>query len=345
MELRIGDKVKFLNDTGGGIVVNIIDNEKALVQIEDGFEIPVLISQLIKDLLSGAKQDETFHQSTISLNSQTKYMQEKKESPVFKKDALLVNSKFRSFFAFIPAGTDSSKFEMFLINDSDYNIYSIIAIEKDEKLKVIEKGELEPDMKLNVGSFDYNEMLAFDAILIEILVFSDMEFKLQLPVHYRINLKSLNLLLDKNFVETEYFDDFAFIIDLLAKENNENEKLLVEKVKESEIKDNSILIKKEQTKNNDIFEVDLHVDKLVENDKALSNSEILNIQMATFKTALENAIAKKVKKIVFIHGVGNGILRYELRKTLDLKYPDLQHQDASFAEYGYGATMVILKKN
>ncbi|MFP4019887.1 MAG: Smr/MutS family protein [Bacteroidales bacterium] len=48
--------------------------------------------------------------------------------------------------------------------------------------------------------------------------------------------------------------------------------------------------------------------------------------------------------MVFIHGVGNGRLRYELRKSLDKDYPDLDYQDASFQEYGYGATLVFLRK-
>jgi dsDNA-specific endonuclease/ATPase MutS2 len=58
---------------------------------------------------------------------------------------------------------------------------------------------------------------------------------------------------------------------------------------------------------------------------------------------LEGAIKSKVKRIVFIHGVGNGKLKFELRKLLDTTYAKLRYQDASFKEYGYGATLVMLK--
>jgi dsDNA-specific endonuclease/ATPase MutS2 len=51
-----------------------------------------------------------------------------------------------------------------------------------------------------------------------------------------------------------------------------------------------------------------------------------------------------VKKIVFIHGVGDGVLKNELRRELGRKYPKYPYQDASFREYGFGATMAILKK-
>ena len=71
---------------------------------------------------------------------------------------------------------------------------------------------------------------------------------------------------------------------------------------------------------------------------------MLDIQMDKFHSELQAALkSKKKKKIVFIHGVGNGRLRYELRKSLERNYSNLDFQDASFKEYGYGATLVYLK--
>lgn len=58
---------------------------------------------------------------------------------------------------------------------------------------------------------------------------------------------------------------------------------------------------------------------------------------------MEGAIRSNQNKIVFIHGVGNGRLKHELRKKLERKYSNFKYQDASFKEYGYGATMVYLK--
>lgn len=82
---------------------------------------------------------------------------------------------------------------------------------------------------------------------------------------------------------------------------------------------------------------------MVDDYKHLSNSEIIDIQLSRFTTALDGGILSGTRRMVFIHGVGNGKLKYEIGKTLDRKYPKLKYQDASFKEYGYGATMVILK--
>ena len=104
--------------------------------------------------------------------------------------------------------------------------------------------------------------------------------------------------------------------------------------------------KPEQVKkkvNPDIEEVDLHIEEIIENHSGMSNGEIVEIQMSRFETALETAIKSTTKKIVFIHGIGNGKLKHELRNKLDRKYANLRYQDASFKEYGFGATMIYLR--
>ncbi|MBL4755501.1 MAG: Smr/MutS family protein, partial [Flavobacteriales bacterium] len=61
-----------------------------------------------------------------------------------------------------------------------------------------------------------------------------------------------------------------------------------------------------------------------------------------FSGKLEEAIRKKRKNLIVIHGVGKGTLRAEVRKLLD-DYPQITYCDASYATYGYGATEVIIE--
>ena len=44
--IKVGDKVKFLNDVGGGVVTSFINKNMVNVENEDGFEIPYPITQL-----------------------------------------------------------------------------------------------------------------------------------------------------------------------------------------------------------------------------------------------------------------------------------------------------------
>ena len=89
------------------------------------------------------------------------------------------------------------------------------------------------------------------------------------------------------------------------------------------------------------MEVDLHIHKLIPKTKGLDNYEMLNIQLDTVKRQLEFAFSKKIQRIVFIHGVGEGVLRTELEYLLK-RYDNIKFYDADFQKYGIGATEVYV---
>jgi len=91
-------------------------------------------------------------------------------------------------------------------------------------------------------------------------------------------------------------------------------------------------------------EFDLHIEKLVKSYKGLNNYEILTLQMETAKRHVEFAIRNRIPKIVFIHGVGEGVLKSELDFLLG-RYDSINFQDANYQKYGLGATEVYFKQN
>lgn len=101
---------------------------------------------------------------------------------------------------------------------------------------------------------------------------------------------------------------------------------------------------KPKERNQPPMEVDLHIGKLVPKSGGLSNFEILNIQMNTAKRQLEFAMSKRIQKVVFIHGVGEGVLKAEL-ETLFNRYENLKFYDADYQKYGLGATEVYFYQN
>ncbi|WP_417936395.1 Smr/MutS family protein [Flagellimonas onchidii] len=98
---------------------------------------------------------------------------------------------------------------------------------------------------------------------------------------------------------------------------------------------------KSKERNAPKMEVDLHVSQLIKNTKGMGNFEILNLQLATAKRQLEFAIQKRIQKVVFIHGVGEGVLKEELY-YLFKKYDNLKWYDADYQKYGLGATEVYI---
>jgi dsDNA-specific endonuclease/ATPase MutS2 len=92
------------------------------------------------------------------------------------------------------------------------------------------------------------------------------------------------------------------------------------------------------------MEVDLHIEKLVPSTRGLDNFDIVNIQMDTAKRQLDFAIQKRFQRIIFIHGVGEGVLKSEL-ESLFRRYEYLNYYDADYQKYGRGATEVYIPQN
>jgi hypothetical protein len=89
------------------------------------------------------------------------------------------------------------------------------------------------------------------------------------------------------------------------------------------------------------MEVDLHINQLVKNSRGMQNHEMLNLQLDTAKRRLEFAIQNRIQRIVFIHGVGEGVLKLELA-YLFKRYEGLKFYDANYQKYGQGATEVYI---
>lgn len=117
----------------------------------------------------------------------------------------------------------------------------------------------------------------------------------------------------------------------------------IKKEKESPKRKKLIVVKaKERTAPK--MEVDLHINQLVKNPKQLGNYEMLNLQLETAKRQLDFAISKRIQKVVFIHGVGEGILKEELGYMFG-KYDNVKYYDAEYQKYGLGATEVYILQN
>ena len=143
------------------------------------------------------------------------------------------------------------------------------------------------------------------------------------------------------FSEKDLVKLHGSISDILPEDVDSIDEVIKEK--EASKKRKSVRVKPKE-RNLPPMEVDLHIGKLVARSGGMSNYEILNVQMDTAKRQLEFAIRKRLQKIVFIHGVGEGVLRAEL-ETLFSRYENLKWYDADYQKYGLGATEVYIFQN
>lgn len=118
-----------------------------------------------------------------------------------------------------------------------------------------------------------------------------------------------------------------------------------EVLKDKEIPKPRSFVKEKKDKNERAApEFDLHIEKLVPNKRGMSNYDILTLQTETAKRHIEFSIRNRIPKIVFIHGVGEGVLKSELDFLLG-RYDEIVFQDADYQKYGLGATEVYIKQN
>jgi len=120
---------------------------------------------------------------------------------------------------------------------------------------------------------------------------------------------------------------------------------LSEIIKEKEIPKPRSFVKEKKPKHEaGVPEFDLHIEKLVKSFRGMNNYDILTLQTETAQRHIEFAIRNRIPKIVFIHGVGEGVLKSELDFLLG-RYDNIAFHDANYQKYGLGATEVYIKQN
>ncbi len=96
-------------------------------------------------------------------------------------------------------------------------------------------------------------------------------------------------------------------------------------------------------------EIDLHIEELREYTTHLTNFEIVQIQMTACRAFVQDALAARLKKIVVIHGKGEGVLKSEIHQYLDRLANgsgiQLDYYDAPYNEYGMGGATTISFNN
>jgi hypothetical protein len=354
MQLNKGDRVKFLNDTGGGIITRIRDAKMVIVETEDGFEIPVHVSELIlveKLKVQGdADSDERADNYVESTGKQVR--DDKPIGNIKAIDELEDDNsgiQERNLLLALTGNERSGELEAWLINDSGLNVLYVLLLKQDDLYTNIKTGLIEADTKLFITKITREQINSFISLRLQAIFFRKGTFDPVPPSQKEYPLDPAEVFAAGSFALNDYFDEKAKIIPMISDAHEREIKL----ISEQEI--NHLINKNRETSKppasgksvnmDPLFEeVDLHIGELVDNHEGLSGREVLDIQMARFTTALEGAIRGNTRRIVFIHGIGNGKLKFEIRKALDKKYPKLKYQDASFQEYGYGATMVIVRR-
>lgn len=343
MSINIGDKVRFLNDVGGGTVVKIISKNSVMVEDSNEFEYPYPLNELV--LIEKAAVQEKPQKAVVEESKSQKIdVSDINLEPELKDDNIT-----EIMFSFIRKKEgDFDGFDCFLVNDSNYYAFYHVVILGDYGYERVDAEILEPNTKICIGSLTRTQINSSKEITIQMLFYGHPHQTLHTMLERKIKIVPLKFFQEHVFVDNDFFDEKAYIFELLkempglgqsVKTDEEFERNMIQKDLILEDEDKSRKFK--PRKSDKIVEVDLHINQLVDSVIGMSNAEIIKKQLDVFHKTITDAILNKVSKVILIHGIGNGTLKDAIRESLKKQY-NLKFEDASFREYGFGATEVIM---
>jgi len=347
--MKIGDKVRYLNAVGGGVVTQTGSKGLIIVLEEDGFETPVLESEVVIVEQTNNLNFNSLRENPKPFSEIELEMPQTKPEYIFKEeDETQEGEKINLFFAFLPLNIkqlQSSEIELFLVNESNYYVNFQILI-GNQKVLVHTSDVIEPQTNLFIKKITKEQVNNYEFIHFQGFAFKKNKiFELKPSIDVSLKINPVDFYKLHNFKETDFFENKAMIINILEKDFLPIANLIDTKRLQEAMQEKNFQQTKKQfapPKKQEILEVDLHIAELIDNYNNLNNSEILNIQLDKFNAVMKENIKVKGKKIVFIHGKGEGVLRKEIENQLKKSYKNTTFQDASFQQYGFGATLVTI---
>lgn len=381
--MKIGDKVRFLSEVGGGRVSGFQGKDIVLVEDEDGFEIPTSVRDVVvveqDDYAMGkmisAKMEAQqkaeehaateLHQDSRSIKSILNDHDEQTDMHVDEYDAADREITFRApvqereggnklsaYLAFVPVDIKEithTRFETYIVNDSNYYIHYSYLVAEGNAWTLKSVGEVEPNTKLFIEEFGREVLNDMSRIGVQLTAYKkDKPFLLKPAIDVQFRIDPVKFYKLHVFEENEFFEQPSLLFTIV--DNDEVARPLVvdsKRLKEQMYKDEKIIAhegKKKRQKDDGTLVIDLHADELLETTAGMNAADILHYQLDVFKKTMDENKKKKGQKIVFIHGKGEGVLRHALVHELNYRYKSCTYQDASFQEYGYGVRRSRLSK-
>lgn len=355
MNFKVGDQVRFLNERGGGVVSKILSSSMVNVAIEDGFEIPTRISELIRmdditDYYSQSKPvelppqpvDEPLLQFENKITPLIRFASKNQYPPGI-------------YLAFIPQDQKwlmTGPIDIEIINFTGYDVLTSFFLKDANGYSGIDYDVIPASSRLQLATIQREEIEKWCHGVIQLLFHRDQNSGVLMPVSSVFRIKPVKFYKDVQYQSSSLLQERAFIYrihelkgsaGIPSSADQEKYDMPQPDEKKAEPVKPQTLIDRHRIGPR-IAEVDLHISSLVDDYSRLKNHEILPIQTRYFSSCLESALENHYYRIYFIHGIGNGTLKNALMEMLG-EYGGLDFRDAPFEQYGAGAIEVNIPEN
>jgi hypothetical protein len=225
--MKIGDKVRFVSEVGGGKVAGFQGKEIVLVEDEDGFQIPMRTTDVV---VIGAEDYDTRH--VVEVKSRGKKVEghtsdeepetEPADAPVTFKPPVEERrggDKLSAYLAFVPIDIkelSDTRFESFLVNDCNYYLHFVYMTAEGNSWQVRSCGEAEPNTKVFIEEFGRDQLNSLEHSCIQLLAYKRDKYFLRKPaVDALINIDPVKFYKLHTFAENQYFEQPALIYTII----------------------------------------------------------------------------------------------------------------------------------
>ena len=311
-----GDKVRFLRSSGEGYIRKINPDKTVEVEIEDGFIIPVLQSEIV---VIASEEQQVFNKPAESAIKD--HVVNKPSQPSSKG----------IFVVIAPFNDNIHKIELVNLSDSEI-LYTVAEEHEDQNIHGLVRNILPSGKGQILGERKLNELKDWLPLIFQIVFFRSEKSLFRPPLIKSVTFNPASFFKNKKKHPLTGKDAYVMEIDRIGK-NMQSDVIPVIELNE-QVSSEKILFEKPQSI------VDLHIDKITSNSQSMKADEILACQLGLFEKSMENALASGLTEITFIHGTGNGTLKNRIHKQLGQNQYIDYFKDAQKEKFGYGATFV-----
>ncbi len=312
MKFSIGDKVRFVNENMEGIISSIMDNNTVGVTVDNDFEIPVLMNEVIKIDFNEFVKSEANTAAVVPKSAENGFDE----------------NMYASFVQL-----NEQQMQLYFINHTPNRLFVNYYTKKNEIVTAKFFNTVEAFDYKSIDTLAMSEFIDWEEFHFQIL--TKVENKEVQPIIKNLQIPASRFF--KHLRATPLLKKQGYLFLINEALNQTDIQKLTQYNPERELEKESPLRIKAP-----LEIIDLHIDKIHTNYTQLTKQETLQIQLNYFQKNLEDAIAANLKKVTFIHGVGNLKLKNEIVKLMKSNVNIIKIDEAPTSAYGYGATDVFL---
>ena len=222
--MQIGEKVRFLNEVGGGVITGFQGKDIVLVQDEDGFDIPMLRSQVVvietnANNFQVKKKPEAAPKVRILDNDAEGDPSQRPVTYQPKPQERRGGDLLNVCLAFVPENSrelTDTRFEAYLINDSNYYVHAIVANNEGTAWQLRWQGIIEPNTKQLLETFDRSRLNDLERLCVQLVAWKqDKPFLLKPAVDVALRLDMVKFYKLHVFRPSPFFREPALVYDIV----------------------------------------------------------------------------------------------------------------------------------